>query len=172
VRPVVFALALLLVACGGDSDPIPPVSVAGAWTLTPTNAGVATLTGCTGDLLDFEGASVADLAAATPECTAAGPLLAAQTGSTFTLGPVALDCAGGLSGRLSGAGTVSSTTVRVQIDTETDGDTLRIDVLEGTAAGSSIALTQDRVTFSGVVAGSCAIEPPLVVAVSVGAPAR
>ena len=92
-----ICVVAFLAGCGGGSDGVmsgPPATVAGMWNTNVTNAGSARLTGCTGDLVAYEGFTVAGIAATAPPCDITQTEVT-QDGADFTAEPYFVTCSDG-----------------------------------------------------------------------------
>jgi len=180
---VTSAFAALLIAsvgCGGGdlgsgNDVInrPPANVAGVWSGVTNNAGSAILIGCTGDFASFNGLTVAEISSGA-SCVDSGPLEMTQSGATLTAQPVTYACDSGDFGSKAGGGTVAGQSLSVQLDTisEHNGSTGSDYFAGAMLAADTIALSENGISVSGSMNGTCNISPNLSITVTILPPVQ
>ena len=160
----IIVVLLLAVACGSSSAPVmtqPTANIAGTYpTSVVTNAGIATFTNCTGDIVIAEGLAIVVDAS----CVTQDPLIVTQNGNSWQAGNQFVICfdytyvvtASGTINvdRIDGIITVDYNFGVTETQTITNG-------VVGT--GGTIVLRIPRLTVSGGLSGSCSIVPPLEV---------
>lgn len=167
----VVVFCLTAVGCSGD-DPVtstPPASVQGYWATTSVNnAGSATLTGCTGDLVDLEGITIEGLGGGA-DCSISEWPYTSQNGGNYTHHSVQFACVDGNYGTQGGGGTISGNNLQGQIDTNSQywGHIASDHYSGGKSGSSTLNLSESRITFTGSISGSCNVNPPLSITMEV-----
>jgi len=172
----IWLVALLLTlatwnGCGGDggssgSSGEPPADVSGIWEGGNNNAGSAILT-CSGDFADLSGLTVAGWVAAAPDCSAF-EIEVVQSGSSFTFVARDVVCNDGSVLTWSGGGSVTGNTFSGQFDTIfITQNMVRVESFTGVVNGNTIDLLEDRIVWSGSMAGACNIAPALSLQVTI-----
>ena len=167
------ASAILLTACGGDdgepsNSGTPPADVTGTWYGTYINDDVATITGCSGDLTELNGMTLAQIMAENT-CSHDEGVMVSQDGNAITFRRKEFTCLDGNYGYIFGSGRVTGNSVEFEAHTVSSYyDFTETDHFHGSVTGpSSLTLYMDRLSTSGSIHGACRISPELRYAVQV-----
>jgi hypothetical protein len=153
-----------LISCnsGGSSTQQPPADVSGVWDGTVTNAGVATLSGCTGDFVSLNGLTIAVVLAAGADCTTSDPFVVTQVNDVFTAIGQSYTCNDGTSFVAAGGGTIAGDSLSGSLDTISSLGFTGKELFDGDAiSADTLTLFEYRIVWSGSVSGSCNVNPDL-----------
>ena len=140
----------------------PPANIAGVWDGVTTNAGVATFTGCTGDLAPFSGLTVAAVQALSPKCVTQDLFVVTQFEDVFTYQGQSFNRDDGSSYTQAGGGTLNGDSLSGSVDTIHSSGVIGDDLYTGVVTSSTTLTVQEyRATVTGALNGSCNIDPDL-----------
>ena len=170
-----FAIAtivcLLLAGCAAshEGNVLNPSTgdLQGTWEYLVTNAYDATFSGCTGDAVVLEGATLYEGLSLAPICLTAVTFDANQEGDAFDVPPHEVVCSDGASATVTGFGQIQNPGLGGQWESTSDLGVSAVQLFTGVIAGNTIQLTELRRTFSGGFEGGCDFSPPLTALITV-----
>jgi hypothetical protein len=170
-RAAPFIICVLLVGCASShtGEVLDPEKsgLQGTWEYLVTNGYQATFSGCSGDAEVLEGLTLVEGLSSAPICMAAVTFEVQQDGDAFQAPPYDVVCSDDDIASVTGFGQIDDLDVVGQWDSVSARGVTASQAFSGYIVGNTIALTENRWTFSGAFRGACDFAPPLTAVVTV-----
>lgn len=168
---VVSVASLALVGCSSsnDGDLLSPAQsgLQGTWEYLVTNAYDARFSGCTGDAIVLEGATLVEGLSLAPICMTAVSFDVTQAGEEFQVPSYVVTCSDGATATVSGFGEISNPDLGGQWESVSSQGVEAVQAFTGVIVGNTIQLAEHRRTFGGAFGGACDFSPPLTALVTI-----